>query len=125
VSEQPTPETDAAVTTFTSISKLKRRFECSTGKVSAEFARRLERERDEAIRQRDETNRSSKYSCDYNYEQKLKAERERDEAREQVKELIYIAERAIALAEIDFENDKFGVVSELRGGLEKIKEETK
>jgi hypothetical protein len=51
--------------------------------------------------------------------------RERDEAREQVKELIYIAERAIDLAEIDFENDKFGVVSELRDGLEKIKEKTK
>ena len=48
MSEQPTPETDAAVTTFTSISKLKRRFEASTGKVSADFARRLERERDEA-----------------------------------------------------------------------------
>ena len=46
--EAATPETDAAVTTFTSISKLKKRFECSTGKVSAEFARRLERERDEA-----------------------------------------------------------------------------
>lgn len=46
--EAATPETDAAVTTFTSISKLKRRFECSTGKVSADFARRLERERDEA-----------------------------------------------------------------------------
>ena len=43
-----TPETDAEVTTFTSISKLKRRFEASTGKVSADFARRLERERDEA-----------------------------------------------------------------------------
>lgn len=50
--------------------------------VDIEYARKLERERDEAIRQRDETNRSSKYSCDYNYEQKLKAERERDEARE-------------------------------------------
>jgi hypothetical protein len=48
MSEQPTPETDAEVTTFTSISKLKRRFEASTGKVSADFARRLERERDEA-----------------------------------------------------------------------------
>ena len=48
MSEQPTPETDAAVTTFASISKLKKRFECSTGKVSADFARRLERERDEA-----------------------------------------------------------------------------
>jgi hypothetical protein len=47
--------------------------------------------------------------------------RERDGAREQIKELIYIAERAIALAEIDFENDKFGVVSELRDDLAKIK----
>ena len=52
-------------------------------------------------------------------------ERERDEAREQVKELIYIAGRAIDLAEIDFENDKFGIVSELQDGLKKIKEETK
>jgi hypothetical protein len=43
-----TPETDAQVTTFSSISKLKKRFECSTGKVSAEFARKLERERNEA-----------------------------------------------------------------------------
>ena len=48
MSERPTPETDAEVTTFTSISKLKRRFEASTGKVSADFARKLERERDEA-----------------------------------------------------------------------------
>ena len=40
---------------------------------------------------------------------------------EQINELIYIAERAIALADIDFENDKFGVVSELRDGLKKIK----
>ena len=48
MSDRPTPETDAAVTTFTSISKLKKRFECSTGKVSAGFARRMERERDEA-----------------------------------------------------------------------------
>ena len=43
-----TPETDAQVTTFGSISKLKKRFECSTGKVSAEFARKLERELREA-----------------------------------------------------------------------------
>jgi hypothetical protein len=50
-----------------------------------------------------------------------KLERRRDEAREQIKELIYIAERAIDLAEIDFENDKFGVVSELRDDLAKIK----
>ena len=50
---------------------------------------------------------------------------ERDEAREEVKELIYISERAIALAEIDSENDKFGVVSELRDGLERIREGAK
>ena len=104
-------------------------------------------ERDEAIRQRNETNESSVFSCNFYYEEKLKAERERneiqekcdnlatehmlavnklceerDEAREQVKELIYIAERAIDLAELDFENDKFGVVSELRDSLQKIKE---
>ena len=54
-----------------------------------------------------------------------RAESERDEARKQVKELIYIAERAIELAEIDFENDKFGVVSELRDDLKKINEEAK
>ncbi len=47
-----------------------------------------------------------------------RAEVERDE-------LIYIAERAIALADIDYENDKFGVVSELRDGLERIKEGAK
>jgi hypothetical protein len=51
--------------------------------------------------------------------------KERDEAREQIKELIYISERAIALAEIDFENDKFGAVSELRDGVERIKEGAK
>ena len=51
-------------------------------------------------------------------------ERERDEAREKIKELIYIAERAIALAEIDFENDKFGVVTELRDTLMSIKMST-
>jgi hypothetical protein len=58
---------------------------------------------------------------DIEYARKL--ELERDDARDQVKELIYIAARAIDLAEIDFENDKFGVVSELREGLEKIKGE--
>jgi hypothetical protein len=75
---------------------------------------RIAKERDEAITRRMETI----MQCEL-YEQ------ERDEAREQVKELIYIAERAIALAEIDFENDKFGVVSELRDGLERIKEGAK
>ena len=43
-----TPETDAQLTTFTSISKLKKHFVNRTGTVSAEFARGLERERNEA-----------------------------------------------------------------------------
>jgi hypothetical protein len=43
-----TPETDAQLTTFTSISKLKKHFTNKKGTVSAEFARKLERERDEA-----------------------------------------------------------------------------
>ena len=55
--------------------------------VTADFAKRLERERDEARRQRDETNRSSKYAVDYAYEEKLKAERELEEAREEIRKL--------------------------------------
>ena len=39
-----TPETDAQLTTFTSISKLKKHFVSRTGTVSADFARKLERE---------------------------------------------------------------------------------
>jgi hypothetical protein len=39
-----TPETDAQLTTFPSISKLKKPFVNRTGTVSAEFARKLERE---------------------------------------------------------------------------------
>jgi hypothetical protein len=117
--------------------------------VATDFARKLERERDEAItrrmetimqcelyeQERNEARESLKHIGEYGTEeinaavelrQKLaQALIERDEAREKVKELIYIADRAIALAEIDFENDKFGVVSELRDGLEKIKEGAK
>ena len=40
-----TPETDAQLTTFTSISKLKKHFVNRTGTVSADFARGLEQER--------------------------------------------------------------------------------
>ena len=185
--ERATPETDAEVTTFTSISKLKQRFECSTGKVSAEFARRLERERDDAREERDklkqllaadsenvdaylgvclerdearehlreikeygteeinaavelrqklasalverdeareELQRAVQERHDFHWEL-IDAVRERNEARDQVKELIYIAGRAIDLADLDFENDKFGVVAELRDGLEKIQEGAK
>ena len=113
MSEQPTPETDAEVTTFTSISKLKRRFECSTGKVSAEFARRLERERDEArealssIHRWIERNHADGFIDSLTYLQNLervtdcwydridKIERERDEAREKLAKITRAAEVVI------------------------------
>ncbi len=41
-----TPETDAQLTTFNSVSKLGKHFTNKKGTVSAEFARKLERERD-------------------------------------------------------------------------------
>lgn len=44
-----TPETDAQLTAFTSISKYGKRFENKTGTVGAEFARKLERERNAAL----------------------------------------------------------------------------
>jgi len=63
-SSSSTPETDAALYPMNQVDI-----------VWPEFARKLERERDEAIRQRNETNESSKYAVDY-------AIRERDEVRE-------------------------------------------
>jgi hypothetical protein len=93
-----------------------------------EFARKLESERDEARKELDQTKDALGDALVALALKNLLADqvkRERDEAREEVKELIHIAERGIALAEIDFENDKFGVVSELRDGLERIKEGAK
>jgi hypothetical protein len=82
---------------------------------------KLRRERNVVVSERDDalqalTGWENKWKAAV--EMAARAEVERDE-------LIYIAERAIALAEIDFENDKFGVVSELRDGLERIKEGAK
>ena len=73
MSDRPTPETD----------------DLARGNhvVPTEWAEQLERERDEAIRQRDETNESSVFACNFYYEEKLKAERERDEAREELQKL--------------------------------------
>ena len=106
-----TPETDAMVEASFN------RINFPTAPVPAEFARKLERERDEArkslkhigeygteeinaaidlrqklasalverdeaIRQRNETNESSVFSCNFYYEEKLKAERERNEIQE-------------------------------------------
>jgi hypothetical protein len=84
-------------------------------------ARKLERERDEARKHLRDANRGAEINAHINQ----KFGQQIIDAREQIKELIYIAERAIALAEIDFENDKFGVVSELRDGWERIKERAK
>ena len=135
-----TPETDAAVHASGG----------DWSPVLRAVSQRLERERDKAIRQLDNLNATAIHSChsecqrpmcvlrrERDEEMKwhhrthkelvetqcklMDITRERDEANEQVKELIYIAGRAIDLAEIDYENDKFGVVSELRDGLEKIK----
>ena len=107
-----TPETDAAVNASGG----------DWSPVLRAVSQRLERERDKAIRQLDNLNATAIHSCHSECQRPMCVlRRERDEANEQVKELIYIAGRAIDLAEIDYENDKFGVVSELRDGLEKIK----
>jgi hypothetical protein len=131
-----TPETDAA-----QHEGLLRTNPIPMQVVTANFARKLERERDEwrkkfelsvdavevaarlarAESERDEA-RHKLDLCMAANSDVARIAKERNEALDQVKELIYIAERAIALAEIDFENDKFGVVSELRDGLERIKE---
>ena len=99
-----TPETDSQIATFTSISKLKKRFECSTGKVSAGFARQLERERDEAREERDiarleaeEINQELVNArkqieglnnfANERFDEIQKVRKERDEAREVLKEI--------------------------------------
>jgi hypothetical protein len=139
--ERATPETNAA-----QHEGLLRTNPIPMQVVTANFARKLERERDEAQKELSsihrwiERNHADGFIDSLTYFQNLERVtdswydrldrlevdahrfvRERDGAREQIKELIYIAERAIALAEIDFENDKFGVVSELRDDLAKIK----
>jgi hypothetical protein len=55
---------------------------------AAERLRELERERDEAIRQRNETNRSSKYACYSYYQEKLKSERELNDLRDRLNEIL-------------------------------------
>jgi hypothetical protein len=77
----------------------------------------MQKERDEARKHLRDANRGAEINAHINQ----KFGQQIIDAREQIEELIYIAERAIALAEIDFENDKFGVVSELRDDLSKIK----
>ena len=113
----PTPETDAVA---------EKNIYGVACKVDVDFARKLERQRDElqdALEHAQMTIGSIVSPSDKATLELIKVTKERDEARAQVKELIYIAGRAIDLADIDFENDKFGVVSELRSDLEKIKKQ--
>ena len=85
MSELPTPETD----------KAERMAFASEYMVPTEFARELERQRDEAYQKQNETYRSSKYACDYHHELKINAEKERDEARnecDKIKQLLLAAD---------------------------------
>jgi hypothetical protein len=141
-----TPETDAQANPVFG------KHSCAT--VLADFARKLERERDGARQLAEEFHRdqvtlllerenaqkelSSVYQWikrnhadgfidSLTYFQNLERVTDNwydrlDRMEREIKELIYIGERAIALADIDLENDKFGVVSELRSELEQIKE---
>jgi hypothetical protein len=97
MSERPTPETDAEIEGI-KIS-IKEQYQLDW---IAELARKLERERDEAIRQRDETNESSVFSCNFYYEEKLKAERERDEARVKMADAL----QEVDLRTLDYERMK-------------------
>lgn len=86
MSERPTPETDSQIKTFTSVSKLKKSFENRTGTVSAGFARRLERERDEALAAI--VGWENKWKCAV--EMAAQAEVERDEARERLHKVLKV-----------------------------------
>lgn len=84
----------------------------------------LRRERDEARRQFENLKAAAIHTCHDQCQRPMCVlRRERDEVMRQIKELIYIASRAISLAEIDVENDKFGIVSELRYELKQIMQE--
>ena len=106
-----TPETDAAWHEYISPP-----YTYGAGDLCI-LAERLERERDEAIRQRNETNESSKYAVDY-------AMRERDEAREQNAKLRDIADRAITAVAL-WAGSRTNSASELRAELDQLKEGAK
>ena len=107
-----TPETDAAWDKYISPP-----YTYGAGDLRI-LAQRLERERDEAIQQRHETNESSKYAVDY-------AIRERDEAKELAERMF--RERAEALKEIHnqfVEYDKlFDEAEKIRGERDEAREE--
>jgi hypothetical protein len=84
-----------------------------------ERAEKAERERDEAIV--DTHNYKEGYHI-YSLHADF-IERKLNETKKQIKDLISIAARAISLSEIDVDNDKFGIVSELRYELNQIMQE--
>ena len=141
MSERPTPETDCESGFF----------DMETG-VSAAFARRLERERDEAMRQLDNIKASSIHSChdqcqkpmcvlrrerdkweetarlycqnsDFHREMREKAERERDDAREKLENL----KLQLALWEDGnlISEETLGEIRLLETELEQLRKETK
>ena len=112
--------------------------------VPTEWAEQLEIERNEAIRQRDETNESSVFSCNFYYEEKLKAERELAEAREARNECErQFQEKVCEIAQLLSERDEareelkklegayadatnyYARMIELREELDQVKEELK
>ena len=72
--KSPTPETDAQLRTFDSLTKYGKRFTNRTGQVNADFARRLERQRDEAWAEIEGWRNKWKYAVDM----AARAEIERD-----------------------------------------------
>ena len=59
-----TPETDSQLRTFDSLTKYGKRFTNRTGQVNADFARRLERQRDDALAEIEGWRNKWKYAVD-------------------------------------------------------------
>ena len=88
---------------------------CQGGVAPCDLAAKLMEKLDEAIRQRNETNESSKYAVQY-------AERERNEARKSYLKLVDLAHRM--LAEMEYV-DWLSTAAVFRDELNQIKEENK
>lgn len=118
MSERPTPETDAArvtekngcIATF-GVSQV----------VSVNFARKLERERDEAR----ELLASEKITRNHIIQRGIEMQKERDEARDENTKLRDIAERAINYLDQSYQDGFADEVSDLRYEIQQLKEKTK
>lgn len=118
MSERPTPETDAArvtekngcIATF-GVSQV----------VSVNFARKLERERDEAR----ELLASEKITRNHIIQRGIEMQKEHDEARDENTKLRDIAERAINYLDQSYQDGFADEVSDLRYEIQQLKEKTK